>query len=100
VRHLLDPHSLLWYTLGDPQLGGTAKSLILDPANEILISPASYCKIAIKISLGKLTLHQPYEDFIEAGLNKYGFTILSADQRHTSICTPFRGFEIFTVAFG
>jgi PIN domain nuclease of toxin-antitoxin system len=38
VRHLLDTHSLLWYTLADAKLSGAAKALILDPANEI--SPA------------------------------------------------------------
>jgi PIN domain nuclease of toxin-antitoxin system len=84
VRHLLDSHTLLWYTLGDPQLSGTAKALILDPANEILISPATYWEIAIKVSVGKLNLHQPYEDFIDACLNKYGFIILPVDPKHTA----------------
>ncbi len=84
MRHLLDSHTLLWYTLGDPQLSSTAKALILDPANEILISPASYWEIAIKVSIGKLTMHQPYEDFIDACLNKYGFTILPVGPKHTA----------------
>src|SRR5438093_12207474 len=84
MKHLLDTHTLLWYTLADRRLSGTAKTLILDPANEILISPASYWEIAIKVSIGKLTLHQPYEDFIDACLNKYGFTILPIDPRHTA----------------
>ncbi len=57
MRHLLDTHALLWYSLGDPQLSGTAKMLIIDPANQILISPASYWEIAIKVSIGKLILH-------------------------------------------
>jgi PIN domain nuclease of toxin-antitoxin system len=84
VRHLLDSHTLLWYTLDDPQLSSAAKSLILDPANEILLSAASYWEIAIKVSIGKLTVHQPYEDFIEACLNKCGFTILGIEPRHTA----------------
>jgi len=84
VRHLLDSHTLLWYTLGETQLSGTANALILDPANENLISPASYWEIAIKVSLGKLTLHQPYEDFIDACLNKYDFTILPIEPKHTA----------------
>ena len=58
MRHLLDTHTLLWYTLDDPQLSEPAEALILEPANEILISPASYWEIAIKLSIGKLTLHQ------------------------------------------
>jgi PIN domain nuclease of toxin-antitoxin system len=91
VRHLLDTHSLLWYTLADPKLSGAAKALILDPANDILISPASYWEIAIKVSIGKLTLHQPYEDFIDVCLNKYRFTILPVEPKHTAalITLPF-----------
>ena len=84
MRHLLDSHTLLWYTLGDPQLSGTANALILDPANEILISSASYWEIAIKVSIGKLALHQPHEDFMDACLNKYGFSILGIDLKHTA----------------
>ena len=87
MRHLLDTHTLLWYTLADPQLSGTAKALILDPANEILISPASYWEIAIKLSIGKLTLHQPYDDFIDVCLNKYGFVILPIEPKHTAVLT-------------
>ncbi len=51
MKHLLDSNTLLWYTMNDPRLSGAAKALILDPANEILISPASYWEIAIKISI-------------------------------------------------
>jgi PIN domain nuclease of toxin-antitoxin system len=87
VKHLLDSHALLWYTLNDPKLSNTAEALILDPANEILISPASYWEIAIKISIGKLTLHQPYEDFIDVCLNKYGFVILPVETKHTAVLT-------------
>ncbi len=51
MRLLLDTHSLLWYALGEPQLSITAKDLIVDLANEIVISPASYWEIAIKPAL-------------------------------------------------
>lgn len=84
MRCLLDSHALLWYTLDDPHLSGTAKALILDAANEILISPASYWEIAIKVSLGRLTLHRPYEDFIDVCLNTYHFTILPIEPKHTA----------------
>ena len=84
MRHLLDSHTLLWYTLGTPQLSTTANGVIVNPASEILISPTSYWEIAIKISIGKLTLNQPYEDFIDACLNKYGFRILPVEPKHTA----------------
>jgi len=56
----------------------------VDPANEVFLSPASYWEIAIKMSIGKLILHQPYEDFIDACLNRYGFVILAIEPRHTA----------------
>jgi PIN domain nuclease of toxin-antitoxin system len=47
--------------------------------------------MAIKISLGKWTLHRPYEDFIDLALNKYGFQVLAILPSHTSrlIALPF-----------
>jgi PIN domain nuclease of toxin-antitoxin system len=49
---------MLWYTLNESQLSSTAHQLVINQNNEILISPASYREIAIKISIGKLILHQ------------------------------------------
>ena len=56
VRLLLDTHAFLWAVLDDPRLGGRARALMLDAGNELLLSPASYWEIAIKVSLGKYTL--------------------------------------------
>jgi PIN domain nuclease of toxin-antitoxin system len=84
MRVLLDTHALYWYIEGDPQLSATAQTLIQDASNEILISPASYWEIAIKVSIGKWKLNRPYEDFIDIGLNKYGFQILPILPAHTA----------------
>jgi PIN domain nuclease of toxin-antitoxin system len=61
-----------------------AQALIVDAANEVLISPASYWEIAIKVSLGKLILHSPYEDFIDLCLTRYGFQVLPIEPAHTA----------------
>jgi PIN domain nuclease of toxin-antitoxin system len=42
MRVLLDTHAFLWFVVNDPQLSAGARSLINDPANDILINPASY----------------------------------------------------------
>jgi PIN domain nuclease of toxin-antitoxin system len=52
VRVLLDTYTFLWFLLEDPQLSITASDFIIDPTNDIEVSPATYWKIAIKISLG------------------------------------------------
>lgn len=72
---------------GRSKASRAANVSILDSANEIFISPASYWEIAIKVRIGKLTLHQPYEDFIDACLNKYEFTILPVEPSHTAKLT-------------
>ena len=72
MRLLLDTHAMYWYIEGDPQLSATARTLIQDASNDILISPASYWEIAIKVSLGKWKLNRSYEEFLDLALNQYG----------------------------
>jgi PIN domain nuclease of toxin-antitoxin system len=84
LRLLLDTHTFLWFTLGDTQLSLTALALINDPGNDKLISPASYWEIAIKVSIGKLTLNQSYEDFLDRGIRQNGFDVLHIEPRHTT----------------
>jgi len=84
MRLLLDTHAMYWYIEGDPQLSVTAQTLVQDASNEVLISPASYWEIAIKVSVGKWALNRPYEEFIDLGLNRYGFQVLPIRPTHTA----------------
>jgi PIN domain nuclease of toxin-antitoxin system len=87
LRLLLDTHALLWFALMDPQLSSTATSLIMDPSHEKLVSPTSYWEIAIKISVKKYTLSQPYELFMDQAINKNGFGYLHIEPKHTAALT-------------
>jgi PIN domain nuclease of toxin-antitoxin system len=87
MRLLLDTHAFLWYALNDPQLSSSARVLILDPSNGVLVSPASYWEIAIKISVGKYALHEPYEAFMRRAIFGNGFGILSIEPKHTAVLT-------------
>ena len=84
MRVLLDTHTLLWYLLQDPRLSRTAENLISDPATDVEVSPASYWEIAIKISLGKYSLPQPYQQFIETQLAANDFRVLHIEPKHTA----------------
>ena len=84
---LLDTHTLLWFALTDPQLSGAATALIMDPANDKLVSPASYWEIAIKISVGKYALSKPYEVFMQEAIDKNGFGYLHIEPKHTAALT-------------
>jgi PIN domain nuclease of toxin-antitoxin system len=81
---LLDTHALVWYTQADPKLSPLAQTTIQDATNEVLVSPASYWEIAIKVHLGKWTLNLPYPNFMQAALGLHGFHILPILPEHTA----------------
>ncbi len=97
MRLLLDTHAFLWFITDDPQLSATAKVLIEDPNNEILVSPASYWETAIKVSIGKSSLTAPFEAFITQGIDGNGFTVLPIEPRHAAVLTtmPFHHRDLF-----
>ncbi len=84
---LLDTHTLLWFVLGDAKLSVTARRLIEDAANIKFVSPAAYWEIAIKISIGKYALNEPYDTFMDRAIRQNGFLILPIEPRHTSLLT-------------
>ena len=61
---LMDTHSFLWFVNGSSRLSARARAIIEDPENDKLLSMASIWEMAIKISLGKLAIAQPFEQFI------------------------------------
>lgn len=87
MRLLLDTHAFLWFILDDSQVSTTAKQLIANPDNIIEVSPASYWEIAIKISLGKYALPEPFAPFMEREIALNDFHVLPIEPRHTAILT-------------
>ena len=87
MKLLLDTHTLLWFALGDSQLSDQARGLIDDPAHDMCVSPASYWEIAIKIRLGKYTLPNRYEDFMQKAIAGNGFDVLPVEFKHTAVLT-------------
>lgn len=87
MRVLLDTHTLLWFTLGDSSLTVTARAAIEDPANEKLVSPASYWEIAIKINAGKYRLNEDYFTFMRKAIFGNGFRVLAIELTHTAFLT-------------
>ncbi|MDE0056958.1 MAG: type II toxin-antitoxin system VapC family toxin [Defluviicoccus sp.] len=51
---LLDTHAFLWWIADSARLSGTARDLIADESNDILVSAASAWEIATKFRIGKL----------------------------------------------
>jgi PIN domain nuclease of toxin-antitoxin system len=71
---LLDTHAFIWYSEDDSKLPESIK-LEIETADRICISIASLWEIAIKLSIGKLSLRSNYES-IEASLEPAGIILL------------------------
>ncbi|NOY29900.1 MAG: type II toxin-antitoxin system VapC family toxin [Planctomycetes bacterium] len=84
---LLDTHAFLWFVLGDPRLSELARETIAEPENDIVISPASYWEIAIKISIGKYSLEVPFQEFFEEQIVSNRFRILPIEPKHVAPLT-------------
>jgi PIN domain nuclease of toxin-antitoxin system len=80
MRVLLDTHALIWALEDSPSLSPTARSVILDSRNEILVSAVSAWEIAIKKALGRLEAPDDLAAAIEdAGFLRKDLTITSAE---------------------
>ena len=87
MRVLLDTHAFLWFIMGSANLSVTARVLIVNPANERLLSVASLWEIAIKTSLRKLTLSAPFDELIPTQLKLNGIDLLNINVDHLSTLT-------------
>ena len=81
---LLDTHAFLWFVQDDLKLSNAARALIESGETRPFLSIASLWEIAIKMSLGKLELTQPYEEFIPQQLAANGIGILNITIEHTA----------------
>jgi PIN domain nuclease of toxin-antitoxin system len=84
MQLLLDTHALLWWTMDAPELSSKARAAIGKADNECFVSVASCWELAIKASLGKLTLTQPVERFIPEQLSANSFRLLEISFRHVA----------------
>lgn len=91
MRYLLDTHSLIWFIGGNVQLSFYARQLMDDEANELFVSSASLWEMAIKFSIGKLELGQPFETLFPAQLENNSIEILGISVEHLkAVCSlPF-----------
>ena len=87
MKLLLDTHAFLWFIMGSANLSDKARTLIEDPVNEKLLSIASLWEIAIKNSLGKLTLASSFDELIPEQLRMNGIGLLNIRVDHLSVLT-------------
>ena len=79
---LLDAHAFLWFITGSAKLSSTARSVIEEQSQTRLLSVASLWEIAIKHSLGRLTLAAPFKEIIPLQMNTNGIGLLAIELGH------------------
>ncbi|MGA7952250.1 MAG: type II toxin-antitoxin system VapC family toxin [Gloeobacterales cyanobacterium] len=84
MKLLLDTHTFLWFINGSAQLSTDAKNLLESEA-DLLLSTASLWEIAIKSSLGKLTLPRIYGQFIPQQLSQNEIEVLPISLEHLTV---------------
>ena len=77
MRILIDTCSFLWFIENNPKLSPLALNLIEDESNDILLSIVSVWEIAIKVSIGKLSITHPFDKFIENQLKVNNIELLN-----------------------
>lgn len=79
---LLDTHVFLWFVFGDHRISARAREVIEDPRMIKLFSIASAWEIAIKLSLGKLAISQPLEQFFAEQFSLTGVSVRAIELPH------------------
>ena len=84
-RLLLDTHTFLWWVNDAPELSNAARQAISNADNDCFLSVASCWEMAIKSSLGKLSLSMPVDRFVLNQITENGFLIMNIELRHTAL---------------
>jgi PIN domain nuclease of toxin-antitoxin system len=87
VKLLLDTHSFIWFIEGNALLSATAQPLIEEPTNDVFLSVASLWEMAIKISIGKLQLREPFDQLVPQQIQLNSITLLNIAISHTIAVT-------------
>ncbi len=85
MRLLIDSHTFLWWVKDDPALSRRARAAIANPGNECFLSHASIWEMAIKASLGKLTLPSTVERFVVEHCETNNVQLLSITLAHIAL---------------
>ena len=82
MRILLDTHVFLWSCLEPEKISDSARGLLEDRANELLLSAVSSWEIAVKVASEKLVLPAPPARYVPSRLAAMGLTPLPVEHGH------------------
>jgi PIN domain nuclease of toxin-antitoxin system len=82
LQALLDTHTLIWWLSQDSALPVSARRVIADMRNTLIVSAASAWEIAMKYNLGKLPGAGDLVSDFGAQMEREGFELLSISADH------------------
>ncbi len=81
----LDTHTIIWAVDQPSALGPSARTVLADPANDLMLSAGTIWEIAIKVGLKKLTFSLPYRQWITRAMNDLGVTVLPVTVEYADV---------------
>lgn len=82
MQALLDTHALLWWLSDDPVLTRSARKIIAETNNELIVSAVSAWEIATKVRLGKLPTAADLAADFSTLIEREGFRLLAISAQH------------------
>ncbi len=82
MRLLLDTHVFIWFLMGDTRLKATVRTLIETPTHQRFVSIATAWEMAIKMSLGKLTMQSSFNQLFPGELVANAMLLLPIELAH------------------
>ena len=78
---LLDTHVFIWAANESPRLKTSARAILNDASQTIFVSSATALELAIKWSIGKLSLPKPPSEFVADFLSASGMSQIAISVR-------------------
>lgn len=82
MNYLLDTHTFLWFIENNKNLPESIRSLIQTTQEEVYVSIVTPWEIAIKTSIGKLSLSKPIEILFPSEITTNKFILLPISYSH------------------
>ncbi|WP_439637833.1 type II toxin-antitoxin system VapC family toxin [Gloeomargarita lithophora] len=83
MKYVLDAHTLIWAQDRPEQLGERALFILQDLNNQLFLSVGTIWEISIKVSIGKLKLSMPFQQWIQRSILDLELSLLDITIEHT-----------------
>lgn len=81
---LLDTHVLIWWLSAPERLSPAARACLEAPTGDVFLSAVTTAELAIKSSIGRLTLPSPVLQFVTDAMRLDGLSSLAFEHVHAA----------------